>query len=249
MKFLKNNSSFINLVNIKHERGNQKMTTTAYLRISTDSQEIEAQKTEIMDYAENRSINIDRFVEIEISSRKNEKARGITELQKSLKRNDVLIVSELSRLARSIREIHNVIDTLLDKGVTIHLIKQGFVAKQNDLTTKVFINAFGMAAEIERDLISQRTKNGLALAKARGKQLGNPNLKVDNTKRIEKADDFAESLRPILTGLINQGLTQRQISDELNKTGIKTPRGKEWQLLSLQNAMKRLGIKTLKARG
>ena len=95
--------------------------------------------------------------------------------------------------------------------------------------------------------LSQRTKNGLALAKARGKKLGNPNLKADNQIRIEKANAWAGNLKGILTGLIDRGLTQRQIMDELNKAGIKTRRGADWKLITLQRTLKRLGLRTQKA--
>ncbi len=119
------------------------------------------------------------------------------------------MVSELSRLARSMREIHNIMHELSRKKVELHIIKQNISAKDSDMSTKIYINAFAMSAEFERDLISQRTKNGMALAKKRGKQIGNPNLKVDNKKRIEAATSFAESLRGIIKGLINTGLTYK----------------------------------------
>ena len=102
-----------------------------------------------------------------------------------------------------------------------------------------------MAAEIERDLISQRTKNGLARVKAEGKKLGNPNLKADNRKRIEKANTFAESLRGAITSFIKDGYAQREIVDELNRIGVRTSRGHDFQLTTLQRVMKRLGLTTL----
>ena len=101
-----------------------------------------------------------------------------------------------------------------------------------------------MAAEIERDLISQRTKNGIALARKRSKQIGNPNLKVDNRKRIMKANNFAEGLRGILTGLLVSGLTQRQVVEELNVAGIRTAIGCEFKLVTVQRLLKRLDLST-----
>ena len=92
----------------------------------------------------------------------------------------------------------------------------------------------------------QRTKNGIALARKRGKQIGNPNLKADNRKRIAKANAFAESLKGIISSLINSGLTQRQIVDELNKSGVKTVKGCEWKLVTLQRVMKRFGLCTVR---
>ena len=158
---------------------------------------------EIDKYAESKNLPIDEWLQVEISSRKNMRDRRISELIKMVKRGDKLIVSELSRLARSMRETHNIVHDLSKRKVELHVIKQNLITKGvNDMATKILINAFGMAAEIERDLISQRTKNGLARAKAEGKKLGNPNLKADNKKRIDKANDFAESLRGTISSFI-----------------------------------------------
>ena len=107
---------------------------------------------------------------------------------------------------------------------------------------QVVLNERLMAAEIERDLISQRTKNGIALARKRGKQIGNPNLKADNRKRIKKANNFAESLRGILTGLLGSGLTQRQMVNELNNAGLRTARGCNFKLVTVQRLLKRLEL-------
>jgi len=219
----------------------------AYLRTSTDQQDLENQRLEITTYAKNKEINIDDWIEVEISSRKNKRDRRIDELINGLRKGDTLVVSELSRLARSMRETHNIIHDIAKKKVELHIIKQNLVTKSDtDMATKIYINSFAMAAEIERELISQRTKNGIALARKRGKQIGNPNLKADNRKRIAKANEFAESLNGIISGLINNGLTQRQIVDELNKSGVKTVRGCEWKLITLQRVMKRLELSTVR---
>ena len=171
--------------------------------------------------------------------------RRIDELINGLKRGDILVVSELSRLARSMREIHNIIHDISKKKVQLHIIKQNLITKSdNDMATKIYINSFAMAAEIERDLISQRTKNGIALARKRGKQIGNPNLKADNRKRIKKANNFAEGLRGILSGLLGSGLTQRQVVDELNVAGVRTARGCEFKLVTVQRLLKRLELST-----
>ena len=177
--------------------------TIAYLRVSTDQQDLKNQKHEIESYAKKRNMQIDEWVEVEISSRKNMHDRRIAELIQGLKKGDKLIVSELSRLARSMRETHNIVHDIAKRKAHLHVIKQNLVMKgANDMATKIYVNSFAMAAEIERDLISQRTKNGLARVKAEGKKLGNPNLKADNRKRIEKANAFAESLRGTITSFI-----------------------------------------------
>ena len=146
------------------------------------------------------------------------------------------------------RETHNIVHEIAKRKVHLHVIKQNLVMKgANDMATKIYINSFAMAAEIERDLISQRTKNGLARVKAEGKKLGNPNLKADNQKRIQKANENAESLRATLTSFIKSGYTQRQIVDELNRIGVKTARGYEFKLTTLQRVMKRLDLSTVRS--
>jgi DNA invertase Pin-like site-specific DNA recombinase len=212
-------------------------------------QDLNNQKHEIEVYAKKRRMQIDEWVRVEISSRKNMRDRRITELIQDLKKGDKLIVSELSRLARSMRETHNIVHDISKRKAHLHVIKQNLVMKgTNDLSNKIYINSFAMAAEIERDLISQRTKNGLARVRAEGKKLGNPNLKADNRKRIEKANAFAENLRVTITSFIKEGFTQRQIVKELNRIGVKTQRGNDFQLTTLQRVMNRLNLSTVHAR-
>jgi DNA invertase Pin-like site-specific DNA recombinase len=192
-------------------------------------QDLNNQKHEIEVYAKKRRMQIDEWVRVEISSRKIMRDRRITELIQDLKKGDKLIVSELSRLARSMRETHNIVHDISKRKAHLHVIKKNLVMKgTNDLSNKIYINSFAMAAEIERDLISQRTKNGLARVRAEGKKLGNPNLKADNRKRIEKTNAFAENLRVTITSFIKEGFTQRQIVKELNRIGVKTQRGNDF---------------------
>jgi putative DNA-invertase from lambdoid prophage Rac len=219
--------------------------THAYLRVSTDKQDLENQRQEIEAYAQTKGLSIDQWHEVTISTRKNSRERGIDSLLSNLRRGDTLIVSELSRLARSIREIHNLIEELSKRKVYSHFIKQGLVTNgEHDLTTKILINAFSVAAELERDLISQRTKNGLARVKGEGKKLGNPNLAQINKNTVLRANEYAESLRPILEGLVMRGMTQRAIMEELNRQGIKSRQGASWHLPQVQATLKRLGLKT-----
>lgn len=149
--------------------------TVAYLRVSTDSQELNNQKLEILDYANKNQFNIDDWMQIKISSRKSTKDRLIDQLLEQLNTGDHLVVAELSRLGRSISEIITIVDTLIKKQVKVSIIKQAIVINgKNDMSTKVMITMFSLFAEIERDLISERTKNGLARAKAEGKVIGRP---------------------------------------------------------------------------
>lgn len=223
----------------------------AYIRVSRDEQDLNNQKLEIESYATAKKIEIEEWIEIKVSSQKNSKDRRLDELLGKLKKGDTLVVSEVSRLARSIRQVHNIIYEIARKKVEAHIIKQNIVTSakgENDLATKIYVNALAMAAEVERDLISQRTKNGLARAKAEGKKLGNPNLKANNKTRIDKANRYAESLRGTISSFIESGFSQRQMVDELNKIGVKTTRGSEFTLITLQRILKRLDLSTVHSR-
>src|SRR5210317_773345 len=103
--------------------------TVAYLRVSTDEQDLENQRLEIENYAHANNLDIDEWIEVEVSSRKKTKERRIDRLIQKLRRGDKLIVSELSRLARSMRETHNIIYDLSKKKVELHVIKQNLITK------------------------------------------------------------------------------------------------------------------------
>ena len=115
-------------------------------------------------------VTVDEFISVEVSSRKGLKQRGVLDLLARLSTSDTLLVSELSRLGRSLSQIVFLVDQLVKKRVRFVAIKEGIeFAGQTDLQTKVMVTLFGLFAEIERDLISQRTKEGLAAARAKGK--------------------------------------------------------------------------------
>lgn len=147
----------------------------AYLRISTNEQDLNSQKLELLEYARRNNITIHDFVEVTISSRKSIQARKINELLDDLVAGDMLLVSELSRLGRSVGQIIKIVDTLIKKHVRFVAVKESIKihGKQN-IQTKTMITMFGLFAEIERDLISERTKQGLQAARARGTILGRP---------------------------------------------------------------------------
>jgi DNA invertase Pin-like site-specific DNA recombinase len=196
---------------------------------------------EIANYAKRNGLVIDEWLEVEISSRKDIRLRRIEELLGKLRRQDILIVSEVSRLARSMREVHNIMHELMAKKVMTHIIKQNITAKgDSDMTTKIPVNSFAMAAELERELISQRTKNGLARVKAEGKKLGNPRIELINAARRSQADAFAERLRLTLEAYLRSGMTQRQIVQELNALGIKTQQGRQRTLCGVQRVLWRI---------
>jgi DNA invertase Pin-like site-specific DNA recombinase len=164
----------------------------SYLRISTDKQELENQKFEVLKYANDNKLGNIEFVEEAVSGRKSWKERKIGELVERLNKGDVLIVTELSRLGRSMLEIMELLSILLRKGVELHIVKNRQVLK-DDLQSKVFAMAFSIAAEIERELISQRTKEALQRRKAEGKPLGRP--KGSFSSPLDKHWDQIKELR------------------------------------------------------
>jgi DNA invertase Pin-like site-specific DNA recombinase len=166
------------------------MKTVAYLRVSTGSQDLAHQKLAVLDYARQKRFAIDRFVEVQVSSRQGPDRRRIGEVLDSLEAGDRLVISELSRLGRSLGQVIQLVDELVKRKVHFLAIKEDirFEGKQ-DLQTKVMIALFGLFAEVERDLISERTKEGLALARSRGRLLGRPKGVLGKSKLDGKEDE------------------------------------------------------------
>ena len=172
------------------------MATLAYIRVSTDKQDLNNQKLEILEYAQKNNYKVDEFIEIEISSRKDKDERRINELFGKLQFEDTLIVSELSRLGRSTAEVLNMVNTLIEKKVRFIAIKQNIVINgRNDMQTKVMITMFSLFAELERDLISQRTIQALKAKKAQGVVLGRPRGSLGNSKLDDKKGQIQELLK------------------------------------------------------
>ena len=171
------------------------MKTIAYLRVSTGSQDLANQKLAVLDYARQKRFAIDRFVEAQASSRKGPAERRIEELLSSLEAGDRLVVSELSRLGRSLGQVIQFVDELVKRKVRFVAIKEDirFEGKQ-DLQTKVMIALFGLFAEVERDLISERTKEGLVAARARGRLLGRPKGSLGTSKLDGKEGEIRKLL-------------------------------------------------------
>ena len=167
------------------------MKTVAYLRVSTGSQDLANQKMAVLDYARQQRFTVDRFVEAQVSSRKTPAQRGIEDLLGTLAAGDRLVVSELSRLGRSLGQVIRIVDELVKRKVRFIAIKEAirFEGKQ-DMQTKVMIALFGLFAEVERDLISQRTKEGLAAARARGRLLGRPKGALGKSKLDGKEEEI-----------------------------------------------------------
>jgi DNA invertase Pin-like site-specific DNA recombinase len=177
------------------------MKTVAYLRVSTGSQDLANQKMAVIDYARQQHFRVDQFVEAQVSSRKTPAQRGLEDLLGTLAAGDRLVVSELSRLGRSLGQVIRTVDELVKQKVRFVAIKEGirFEGKQ-DMPTKVMITLFGLFAEVERDLISQRTKEGLATARAKGRLLGRPKGALGKSK----LDDKEEEIRMLLEKTVSK---------------------------------------------
>jgi DNA invertase Pin-like site-specific DNA recombinase len=151
------------------------MTVIGYIRVSTEKQDYETQKLAILDYCNKEGLKVNDWFELTISSRKSTKKRRVDELLEHLKPKDQLIVSELSRLARSVGQISIIVDRLIDNDIYLTSIKEGIkINGRMNIQTKTIVTMFSLFSEIERDLISERTKEGLKAAKERGKILGRP---------------------------------------------------------------------------
>jgi DNA invertase Pin-like site-specific DNA recombinase len=167
-----------------------------YIRVSTETQDVRNQRHEILEYANSRGYRVDEFLEIEISSRRDSRARGIDGLLERLQTGDVLIVSELSRIGRSVIEIISIVNSLITREVRFVAIKQGFDIKgDHDVQTKVMITIFSLLAELERDLISQRTIKALAAKRAQGVRLGRPKGSLGRSKLDTKVAEILELLK------------------------------------------------------
>ena len=145
----------------------------AYTRVSTDKQSVENQRFEILKYTDTKKVTIDHWVEETVSSRRKLTDRLLGKTLEQLKPSDVLIVSELSRLGRNLMEVMSILHTCMEKDIQVHTTKEKYELG-NNINSKVLAFAFSLSAEIERQLISQRTKEALARKKREGKKLGRP---------------------------------------------------------------------------
>ncbi len=184
------------------------MQIVGYIRVSSNKQTTEHQKFEIKKYAKANGIIINRWVEETISSRKSLNKRKLGTLLEELQEGDMLISTEISRLGRSLLEVMKILENCLSKDCKIITIKENYNLG-NDIQSKVMAFAFGLSAEIERNLISQRTKASLDSVRANGKKLGRP-LSAQSKKL-----KLAKNSRKI-KNLIDKGLSQRKIAKILD---------------------------------
>ena len=180
------------------------MSTIGYIRVSSTKQTLEHQRFEIEQFAKKNKLKIDKWVEETISSRKPLNKRKLGELLDKLAPKDILIACEISRLGRSLLEVMRILENCLNKNCQVWTIKENYHLG-NDIQSKVMAFAFGLSAEIERNLISQRTKSSLDSIKSTGRKLGRPlsaqskKLKLSrNSVKIKK--------------LLDEGISKYQIA-------------------------------------
>jgi len=144
-----------------------------YIRVSTDKQTVENQRFEINEFCKKQEIKVDKWIEETVSGTKEAKDRKLGKLLREMSKEDVIIASELSRLGRSLLMIMSILNECMQKEVKVWTIKDNY-RLGNDISSKVLAFAFSLSAEIERNLISQRTIEALARKKANGQILGRP---------------------------------------------------------------------------
>ena len=181
--------------------------TVAYIRASTDKQDVDNQKLEILEYARRHDLKVDEFIEITISSKRTTKQRRIDEMMEKLEGSGILIATELSRLGRSTVEVITLVNQLLKQDVRVILTKQNLDITTHDMASKIIVTLFSLFGELERDLISLRTKEALAAKKTKGIRLGKPKGTIQKSMYDKDLE--------IIKGWIALGLSGRKISKNL----------------------------------
>jgi DNA invertase Pin-like site-specific DNA recombinase len=186
----------------------EKPKTVAYLRVSTVEQDLKKNRHEILELANSKGFGPVEFVEEKVSGIKNWKERKIKQIIDQLGTGDHLIVPELSRLGRSMLEIMEMLSIAKDKEINIYAVKGGWELNSS-IQSKVVAMAFSIAAEIERDLISKRTKEALKARKAQGIKLGRP--KGPGKSKLDK-------YREEITALLKNGSTKTYVAKKYETT-------------------------------
>jgi DNA invertase Pin-like site-specific DNA recombinase len=165
-----------------------------YIRVSTDRQTVENQRFEIKRYCKKEKLTIGKWIEEKISGTKDPDKRRLGALLAAVQQGDLIICSELSRLGRSFFMIMSILSDCMARGVKVWTIKENY-RLEDDIQSKVLAFAFGLAAEIERNLISQRTREALARRKSEGKILGRHPGRSANVKLTGHEKEIRKMLR------------------------------------------------------
>jgi putative DNA-invertase from lambdoid prophage Rac len=176
-----------------------------YIRVSTDKQTTENQRYELLKYADEKKLHIDRWIEETVSSTRRLTERKLGSLIEEMHAGDTLLVSELSRLGRSLLEVMSILHTLMEKNVKVYTAKERYELG-NNINSKVLAFAFSLSAEIERSMISSRTTEALARRKSEGKRLGRPKGSLTRQTKLTGKEDL---IREYLEKRISQTVIAR----------------------------------------
>jgi len=179
-----------------------------YIRISADSQNIESQKFEIKNFAQQHNMAIDEWIEESASSMQDLQKRKLGKIISSASNGDLIIASELSQMGRNLLQVMEILNQLLNSGARVWTIKDGYKLG-DDISSKMLAFAFGLSAEIERKMISQRVREALAGVKAGGKVLGRP-LGRRNTK--SKLASMANEVHQLLSCGYSRAAVARKLN-------------------------------------
>lgn len=177
-----------------------------YIRVSSDKQTVENQRFEINKFCEREKLTIDGWIEETISGTKAYNKRQLGTLLKRIQKDDLIICAELSRLGRNLFMIMEILNICMTKEAKVWTIKDNY-RLGDDIQSKVLAFAFGLSAEIERNLISQRTKEALARKKAEGVTLGRPKGRRNDPKKYKLSGK-----ETLIRELLNAGVSKRQIA-------------------------------------
>lgn len=202
-----------------------------YLRVSSDEQDVNSQKQGVEKFAKDKNWNIDKYITDEgVSGGKDPDKRNLGPLLQLLNKDDVIICSEISRLGRDLYMVMDILHYCMEKGCIIYTVKDKFVLG-DDIQSKVLAFAFGLSAEIERQMIRQRTKEGLRLRMKLGVLVGRPigrlseNVKLDAVKdKVIEQYNWGVPLRRLAE---NFNVDRNTISRTLSRWGITEK--KDWQ--------------------
>ena len=165
----------------------------AYLRVSTDKQDIDNQKYEILKFADSKNLKVQEWILETVSGTKKVSDRQLGQLLEKLKSHDILIVTELSRLGRSLMEVMSILHDLMQKPVKVFAIKNGYELADN-IQSKVLAFGFSIAAEIEREFISSRTRAALQRRKSEGQRLGRPQGRLSKITKLTGKEETIQTL-------------------------------------------------------
>jgi len=164
-----------------------------YIRVSSDKQTVENQRFEIEKFCKRNGVVINFWIEETISGTKDIEQRKLGTLLKKMKKDDILLCAEISRLGRNLLMIMSILHHCMKKEIQVWTIKDNY-RLGSDISSKVLAFAFGLSAEIERNLISQRTKEALARKKAEGVILGRPKGSKSKTKKLTGKENELKAL-------------------------------------------------------